>query len=101
MKPPQRQAALMPDTCMDSGIEFPHTTMKIADFDWIHYCIVNYILKTFSNNISVFIYSNLIQLTSSALLKKIKVSAGQLGLGNDTFSSICGHFFSRKTRCTF
>ena len=34
--------------------------------------------------------SNLFQLTSSTLLKKIKVSAGQLQLGNDTFSTICG-----------
>ena len=35
---------------------------------------------------------NLFQLTSSTLLEKIKVSAGQLGLGNDTFSTIWGTF---------
>ena len=34
--------------------------------------------------------SNLFQLTSSTLLKKVKVSAGQLRLGNDTFPAICG-----------
>ena len=37
--------------------------------------------------------SNLIQLTGSALLKKIKVSADQLRLGSDTFSSIYGTFY--------
>ena len=58
-------------------------------------------LKTFSHKISLFIYPNLIQLTSSTLLEKIKVSAGQLGLGNDTFSSICGAFFSGKSRYQF
>ena len=42
-------------------------------------------------------YCNLIQLASSTLLEKIKVSAGQLGLGNYTFSSICGEFFSGKS----
>ena len=36
--------------------------------------------------------SNLFQLTSSTLLEKIKARAGQLGLGNDTFSTICGTF---------
>ena len=46
-------------------------------------------------------YSNLVPLTSSTLLEKIKVSAGQLGLGNDTFSSICGTFFSGKSKCQF
>ena len=34
--------------------------------------------------------SNIFQLTSSTLLQKIKVIAGQLGLGIDTFSTICG-----------
>ena len=63
------------------------------NFDWINCCTVDCILKTFSDNISFFISSNLIQLTSSTLHPKIKVSTGVLGLGNNTFLSICGTFF--------
>ena len=46
-------------------------------------------------------YSNLIQLTSGTLLKKIKVTAGQLGLGKDTFSSIWDIFFCKNQMCIF
>ena len=46
-------------------------------------------------------YSNLIQLMSSALFEKIKVSTGQLGLGNGIFSSICGTFFLGKPDAHF
>ena len=41
----------------------------------------------------LFMYSNLIQLTSSTLHEKIKMSIGVLGLGNNTFSSVWDIFF--------
>ena len=63
------------------------------NFDWISCCIFDWILKTFPDNISFILYSYLIQLTSSTLHEKVKVSTGVLGLGNDTFKYLRDIFF--------
>ena len=90
MKPHQRCATLMPGLCMYlccCQLKPMYYHKKLVNrFDCISNCILNSILKSC-------IYSNLIQLTSSTLHQKIKVSTGVLGLCCDTFSSVWDIFF--------